>query len=99
MIVYGIYSGDSKGKFQRLYYVIESSNDSGFTVIAEDECDIIDNSLDHYFMRKDGRNMDILIHKAAYTSEDFFDSLVDHDDGNELIKELYENMSGLELTP
>lgn len=99
-VAYNIYRGLSRQKQQRLFCIIEDfEDDGGFTVIAEDECSITDDSIDDYIVEKDSSGMESLRHKAAYTSADFLYSLVHHEDGNEAVQELLQNMRDLGLNP
>ncbi len=98
-IVYGVYWPTFNDNLKAHYYVIESDDEfPGFSVFIEDEVVIKDPSLDHYLMVKDGYGKDMIVHKAAYSSEDLFDALINHDSYDNVLK-LYENMRALSIKP
>jgi hypothetical protein len=99
-VAYNIYWGLARQKKQRLFCIIEDfEDDGGFTVIAEDECSITDDSIEDYVVEKGSSGMESLRHRAAYTSTDFLYSLVHHEDGNETVQRLLQNMKDMGLEP
>jgi len=96
-IPYGIYWPTFSDSLKTHYYVIDSNDGfSGFSVFTEDEIVILDASLDHYSIVKDGYGKDMIVHNAAHPSEEFFDALVNHDSYDN-IEELLKNMGNLGL--
>ena len=98
-IAYGIYWPTFSDNSKTHYYVIDSNDGfSGFSIFMEDEVIIIDASLDYYSIVKDGYGKDMIVHNAAYSSEELFDALVNHD-SYENVEELLKNMENLNLQP
>lgn len=96
--MFGVYWGTAKGVFQRLHYVIDLDElDIGFEVLLENEIEIVNSSLDHYFLMKDEYGGDALVHKVAYKSPEFFSALVDSR-GNEYVEEVLQRVIQLGLS-
>ncbi len=96
-IPYGIYWPTFSGSLKTHYFVIDRNDGfPGFSVFTEDEVVVLDTSLDHYSIVKDGYGTDMVVHNAAYSSEEFFYALVNHDSYDN-VEELLKNMGNLGL--
>ncbi|MDR6633752.1 hypothetical protein J2X72_002552 [Phyllobacterium sp. 1468] len=65
---------------QRMHLVVLYQGHDGLGVVAEDECEIVDPSVDGFVLRRSGSGGDIFVHWAA-DKDDLLDRLIDHDPG------------------
>lgn len=94
-----MYWTTSHEKFQRHHFFYDPNDGlGGFSVLLEDEVEIVDPAMDHYVIKKDDYGMDMFVHKAAYSSGEFFVNLVNHDTQDE-VKQLFQNMRNMGLDP
>lgn len=97
--VYAVYWAEYRGVCQRHYYVIDPDDGlGGFTPLAESQVDLADPTLDHFFLCDDPRNRDMLVHRLAHPSQEFFYALVNHGD-LEKVEELVASMRSRGLQP
>lgn len=80
--VYAIYWMDGL----RHHLIIPYDGYNGFTVVTENNCDVVDKSINGFILRKSGNGGDILVHWAA-EKDDLLDRLIDPPDA-EAIAEL-----------
>jgi len=98
-LAYCISWGKNSERVQRLYSIYEPNDGlAGFDILSDQEITILDPSLDNYLLVAHGVDQQSLIHKAAYTSEAFFDALTNHDDYAN-VEKLRQNMRMMGLEP
>ena len=97
--MYGIYWAIHLDKHQRFFLVIVPEHGcGGFTAYADENANVVDPGLDHYFMIKDHSGGDVIVHKAAYPNKEFFVDLVNCG-VLEKVEMVYNNMRKLGLDP
>lgn len=95
-LVFAIYWASVKGKLQRIHYVIDLDVIvDGFTAKLEDEFDVIDASIDGYFLAKSANDNDIIIHSIC-APDWFFDELV-NGGAPDILKKLFDRLKQLGL--
>lgn len=97
--VYCVYWSRVNGKLLRYHSILEPDDGvGGFGVVSEADSNVIDSSMDGYFLSKDDKGMDKFVHKAAHPSEEFFFDLLDC--GHmEKVEQLLQSMRDLGLDP